>query len=170
MLKKDFSVAVIKAPYGLKGENKLHSLSGEWEHLFALAGQEVELVNKGSRSRRFVETVREVIPHVLIQFKGVDSPESARSLVGNEIVLDRSKAAPLAAGEYYQADLIGFSLVFEGKVLGTVESFWDSGAHDLIVVTRADQSKVNVPFLKQFIGEVSIEKASIELLTAWILA
>jgi 16S rRNA processing protein RimM len=101
----------LQAPYGLKGELKLRSYSGEIEHFQTLAGTPVTVLKDGVSRQWTLEAVRVVEPHFLAKFKGLDAPETARKLTGGEILVARQHAAALEPGEYYVADLIGCSIV-----------------------------------------------------------
>ena len=174
-------IAVLQAPYGLKGELKVRSLSGENEHILALAGQSITLRQAVSgksapaQLARIVESARVVEPHLLIKFKGLDTPEDARKLTGCEILVAREQAAPLGSDEYYIGELIGCSLLRDGTVIGTVLSVWETGAHDMLEVKLTDSSAeagfrvVQVPFRSPFIGQVDQTARTIELLAAWVL-
>lgn len=174
-------IGILQAPYGLKGELKVRSLSGEVDHFLRLEGRTVALrpVIDGrpgaTVQERAVETVRVVEPHLLVKFAGFDSPEKARALTGCEMLVPRSQAAGLEDGEYYIADLVGCGLVFQGAVLGTIKSVWESGAHEMLEVRIDDPNEekgwrvVQVPFCAPFVGAVDVKAKSVELLVDWIL-
>jgi 16S rRNA processing protein RimM len=174
-------IGILQAPYGLKGELKVKSLSGEIDHFLRLEGQKVALrpaVNgqpSGSVIERQVEAVRAVEPHLLMKFVGFDTPEKARALTGCELLVPRDQASSLDDNEYYIADLVGCHLVFQGAVLGVIRSVWDSGAHEMLEVRVADENEekgwrtANVPFSAPFVGAVDIKARTVELLVDWIL-
>jgi 16S rRNA processing protein RimM len=174
-------IGILQAPYGLKGELKVRSLSGETDHFFRLEGRSVALrpVVDGRPGaviqERAVESVRVVEPHLLVKFAGFDSPEKARALTGCELLVPRSQASGLDDGEYYVADLVGCGLVYKGAVLGTVKSVWESGAHEMLEVRIDDPGAekgwrvAQVPFREPFIGAVDVQARSVELLVDWIL-
>lgn len=174
------AIAVLQAPYGLKGELKVRSLSGETGHIEALVGQAVGLRQSvagraaPAAPSRVVESCRTVEPHFLLKFKGVDSPEAARQFTGCEIVVDRSQASPCAAGEYYIGDLIGCAVVAAGRELGRVASVWENGTGDMLEVRLAEPAAggpatAQVPFREPFVGAVDTAARTIELLTPWVL-
>ncbi len=115
---------------------------------------------------------RSVAPHgdgVLIKFKGYDSPESAKALSGGEIWVPRDKAAPLAEGEYYFADLVGCELVSGGMTLGRVAGVCETGGGQLLEAELPDGRHAYVPFRKEFTGAIDLAARTIEILAPWVL-
>ena len=157
-------------PYGVHGDIKVKSFSGETEHLLGLNGKMVLLRKDGKDQKRSVETVKTYGNDLLIRFVGLGSPELVHPLVASELWVEREFASPVGAGDYYIGDLVGCSLVFAGTALGTVTGLWENGAMDMFEVEKADGSKAHVPFSAQFIGEVDIASKSIQLLHDWILS
>ncbi len=175
-----FVIGILQAPYGLKGELKVRSLSGEADHFLCLVGQSVavRVVTNGVPGAlilRAVEAVREVQPHLLMKFVGFDTPEKARLLTGGELLVPRDQASPLADGEYYVADLVACNLVFRGAVLGVIKSVWDNGASEMLEIRLIDENEekgwrlVQIPFREQFVGKVDVIARTVELLVDWIL-
>ena len=71
---------------------------------------------------------------------GVEDRNAAEALRGFEIVVQRAALPPTAEREYYQSDLLGFSVEnLAGKVLGTLSHFVDGGAQPLMVVRGAGE-------------------------------
>lgn len=178
---QELVIAILQAPYGLKGELKVRSLSGETEHIVALEGKNISLrqavAGKSAPAQlsRIVESVRVVEPHLLVKFKGIDTPEDARKLTGCEILVARELASPLDNDEFYVIDLIGCSLILNGTAIGTVQNVWETGAHDMLEVKLADPVAesgfrvVQVPFRLPFVGDVDVQARTIELLAPWVL-
>ena len=46
--------------------------------------------------------------------------------------VERSTLPDVKSGEYYQADLIGFTIIRDGEKVGTVSCFQNFGAGDII--------------------------------------
>jgi len=168
-MKDTLAVALVQSPWKLKGDCKLRSLSGEWDHIYALEGQEVDLSRVDQRLKKRVEHVYFVEPHTLIKFAGIDTPEAARALAGMEILLPRAKAAKLEADEYFIADLIDCFVYYGDEKKGRVKSVWESGASMMLELALEDGSSAHVPFLNQFIDSVDPEALRITLKVEWIL-
>ena len=77
---------------------------------------------------------------------GVDDRDSAEKLVGAEILVDRDQFGDVERDEYYWADLVGTRVVTaDDQDLGVVESLFETGANDVLVV-QGDRRRL-VPFL-----------------------
>lgn len=162
------AIGFIRTTHGVKGALKVESFSGERDHFLDL--KQITLKSKG-RSRVFsVEKISPFGKGLLIKLQGLDNPESGKAFSGWEIWVDRQSAAPLNKGEFYQTDLCGCNLLFEGSGVGTVLSIVQGGNGDLLEIelNGAKETRL-IPFIKEFIGDVDIEKKTIELLKDWVL-
>ena len=83
---------------------------------------------------------------IVAKLRGVDDPDSARSVVGADIVVLREQLPQLGVGEFYWADLEGCEVrTAAGVVLGNVDHVLATGANDVLVL-RAEP-KVLIPFI-----------------------
>jgi 16S rRNA processing protein RimM len=105
-----------------------------------------------------------------MRFAGVDNPEAASLLNGAEIIVGRENAAPLKKGEYYVEDLKGIEVINpEGKALGHITDVVEGGGWYLVEVKLLSGEKRFVPFRKEFLGDVDLERGKVALLEPWIL-
>jgi len=161
--------ATIRRPFGLEGEVKVHTHNDEFGHLAKLKVAWLR-AKDGSTRELAITGYRVVGGQPLMRFAGYESPERAQELNGMHLLVKRSQASPLKKGEFYTADLIGCAVMHRGQRLGEVVSTVD-GAQALLLEIKANDGALSlVPFLDHYIGEVDIEKRTIELLTEWVLA
>ncbi|RKX75503.1 MAG: 16S rRNA processing protein RimM [Spirochaetes bacterium] len=160
------AVAVIRTSHGVKGFVKVRSLSGECEHLFKL--DEVILKKRGKEIPKRVEEIKPLGNELLIKFEGINTPEEGKKYATWEIWVSRDKANPLAEGEYYVADLCECRVLRGEEQIGRVVSVCDTYQSHLEVITK-DGKKTLIPFQKEFIGEIDLDKKTIELKVDWIL-
>ena len=155
------AVGLITSTHGISGELKVRSLSGEAGHLL---GMRQALLRKGpaEKAAEFVH-VRRQRDGLLVQVRGLDTPEQARALVGFEIWVPREQAAPLARNEYYAADLCRCALRFNGEEVGRVRSVWDGGPTQLLEVEGRGGATFLVPFSDHFVGDVDLDGETILL-------
>lgn len=179
----EFAVGFIRGSFGILGGCKIESASGEYEHIACL--KEVTLVKDGVRKSYAVETAEMKGGFLYMKFKGVDSPEQAKNLARSSIVVPRECAKPLKKDEWYIEDLLQCELVYENTSVGIVKNVIEGGGCDLFEVALYEHCEilshdvkysadgklrtVYVPFRKEYIGAVEIEKRRIELLHLWIL-
>ncbi len=71
---------------------------------------------------------------VIAHINGFEDRTSAEVLRGTELFIERDSLPGTKSGEYYQADLIGFSVVQNGEHIGTVVGFQNFGAGDIIEI------------------------------------
>jgi 16S rRNA processing protein RimM len=84
---------------------------------------------------------------VIALIKGVNDRTQAEALLGSEILIRREQLPPPSEGEYYWADLIGLEVVTtEGVILGVVDSLFETGANDVLIV-KGERERA-VPFIK----------------------
>ena len=163
-LKRELAIGVILRTHGVRGHVRVRSFSGEAEHFREL--REVRLQRSGQEVLR--AAVEEVSAgagsdSVLLKLAGFDSPEQARALIGCELWVDRDQAAPLAAGEYYVADLIGCRALGPAGPVGTVSGVMNAGAGDVLEIRGDDGKGYLVPFRDGFVGEVDLASATVRL-------
>jgi 16S rRNA processing protein RimM len=76
-----------------------------------------------------------------VALAGVADRNAAEALRGLEVVVQRAALPPTAEREYYQSDLLGFSVEnLEGAKLGTLSHFVDGGSQPLMVVHGARET------------------------------
>jgi 16S rRNA processing protein RimM len=167
MVKELFVVALLGAPFGVKGQIKVHSLSGETVHLARVG--EARLRQDGKEKIYRIEAVELLGKDLLMKFAGIDSPEEAKTLTGAEIIVPREKAAPLKDGEYYVEDLKGLRILYGGEELGQICDIIEGGGGNLAEIELLSGKKCLVPFRNEFFGETDPQKGFAILLNTWIL-
>ena len=130
-----------------------------------------------------------------MKLAGIDSPEEVRKFNGWELVVDRKYAHPLGKNEWYIKDLIGCSLIWNGKEaaagtaltesVGTITDVLEGGAGYLLEVSLSESCtvlsddlkhtgsgkirKVLVPLNLNYICNVNVKEKTIQLMHLWIL-
>lgn len=75
---------------------------------------------------------------IIAHINGFEDRTSAEVLRGTELFVNRESLPKLKDGEYYQTDLIGFSVVRDGKTIGKVDGFQNFGAGDIIELDNGE--------------------------------
>ena len=154
-----FVIGLVGTPFGLKGFVKVRSCSGEIEHLLKL--QSVIVARDGKERLLQIEESSPSPPGVLIRFKGIDSPEVAKTLVGARLLAGREQAAPLNDNEFYIEDLKGLSVITEnGETIGHVTDIIEGGGGELAEIELSGGGKRLIPFRKEFFKEICPEPPS----------
>ena len=163
-----FVIGLIGAPFGIKGFVKVHSCSGEIDHLLKM--QSV-IVNKDGKERLFyIEESAPAPPALLMRFTGIDTPEKAKTINGAQLIAERNQAAPLGEDEFYIEDLKGLTVIDEnGETIGHIKDIIEGGGGELAEIKLACGEKRLVPFRKEFFAEINLEEKIAVLQNQWIL-
>ncbi len=161
------AVGAVRAAHGTGGEVRVRSFSGETGHLLRL--DQVMLRRGGVERMATVEAIRTATPDVLVKFAGVNDRNAAQALAGWELWVDRSRAAPLAEGEYYAVDLCRCGVYADGERVGDVMAVCETGHAQLLEVRTGDGRTVMVPFTDHFVGEVDVAAGRIALRDAEVI-
>ena len=160
-----FVAARLGSPFGLKGFVKVHSLSGEIEHLLRLKRA---VLRQGTQERVW-EIEGAEGPSLVMKFRGIDSPEAAKTLTGAELLVGRDEAAPLGQGEYYIEDLKGLEVWEGAEALALISDVLEGGGGSLVELRLNTGETRLVPFRDEFFGEIDIPGRRARLLCRWIL-
>ena len=125
---KNILVGKIVAPQGIRGEVRVQSFAANTTD-FKKFNVQSNKFNDGDF--KFVR----VVPNsnvIIAKIHGVDDRNAAETLRGTELFITRDTLPALSNNEYYQADLIGFDVIRDGKKIGIVDCFQNYGAGDII--------------------------------------
>lgn len=165
-----FIVGIVGAPFGVRGQVKVHLPSGETSHVEGLTSV---LLRIGDREKTFIIEETGGGPSAFtVKFQGIDSPEAAKALKGAELIAPRDQAAPLEENEFYIEDLKGLSVVLgtlKGETLGTVQDILEGGGGQLVELKLNSGDQRLVPFRDEFFGEVDLHAGKMVLRERWIL-
>ena len=75
---------------------------------------------------------------IVAHINGFDDRTAVESLRGTELYVMRDALPAIDPGEYYQADLIGFTVVRGGREIGRVDGFQNFGAGDIMELDNGD--------------------------------
>jgi 16S rRNA processing protein RimM len=147
-------VAQIGGAHGLRGEVKLKSFTAD---PMALTGYGPLTTEDGSATFE-IEALRAAKDHLIARFRGVDDRDTAERLANVRLYVARERLPPLAADEFYHADLIGLTAVTaDGSEIGTVVAVHDFGAGDIVeVVPRGGGTSIMLPFTAAFVPSVDL--------------
>ena len=94
---------------------------------------------------------------VILKFQGIDSPETAQSLVGQQATIPESSVPSLPEGEYYHFQLLGLRVrTDEGEELGQIQEILKTGSNDVYVVSK-DSKELLIPALADVILDVHLK-------------
>lgn len=155
------SIATIGKSVGLKGEMKLH-IKSDFPEQFK-KGVSFFINDKDSVTIDSVNFERG-----LVKFSGYNSPEDAKKLTNKHLytTIERTRSeCRLEEGEHFWFDIVGCSVVEDGKVLGIVDEVDRISITNYLFV-KTDEALVKegfaksflIPFNKPFTIKTDIEK------------
>jgi len=137
--------------FGIRGELKCIPTAGP--ETFA-AGRRYTFATRVGSGEVFCTAVRRHHTRLLLAFEGIDTPESARALVGAELFVERT-AETLESGEFLDADLIGAAVCDEAGIeLARVVGVRHLPAGDYLVV---DPGEALVPLVRAFVRDIDLD-------------
>jgi 16S rRNA processing protein RimM len=155
---RDVLLAVVIGAQGLKGEVRVKAFTqtpdaiAHYRSLHDRHGRRFTVT--GARATRAGEAV--------LSIAELADRSAAESLRGVELYVERAALLPTAKDEYYHADLIGLRAEDrEGRALGTVQAIHNYGAGDVIEIARADGDSVLLPFTRETVPMIEIDKSRI---------
>ncbi len=153
-------IGQIAAPFGVRGQIKVKSYTDRPDHL----SRNVRTVYLGDQHTPL--TLTGVIEHkpgiLVVTLREITSREAADALRGAEIYIRASEAAPLAEDEYFLHQLIGLRASTEdGQSIGQVREVLETGAGQVLVISRPGHTDALVPMVRDFILTLDIANGRI---------
>ena len=145
--------------FGLRGELKLDASRVGDDAMRAGLAVSLRLAD-GTTHEMTIASVRRQKDRPLICITGINDANAAEALVGAQVTIARGDA-PLGAGEYFDADLVGCRLLDEAGVdRGTVVDVLHYSNQDLLVVGAA---RAMLPLVAAFIAGVDVARKEIRV-------
>ena len=132
-----FRLAKILKPQGIKGEVKLKPYADDLSRFLELP--HVYLKRQGAYEKREVTASRIYKQFAYINMQGCDDRNTAETLRGQYLYIDREHAAKLPEGAHYIADLIGLEVKDEsGTLIGVLQDVLQTGGVDVYCLQAED--------------------------------
>ena len=148
---KRILVGKIAGLYGVKGWLKIMSYTRPRENLLGYSPWQVKL--KGEWHQFTAGDGKVHGKGLIATFKDITDRESARAYVGADIMIERSQLQPLAAGEYYEHDLLDMQVINrQGDVLGRLTKIVETGANDVLIVEGKGRHLIPLIWHRHIIG------------------
>jgi 16S rRNA processing protein RimM len=149
-------VGVIVRARGVSGELEVKPLGGNAERLET--GVTVFLERKeGDVPRPFrVTGLRKLNDRLGLTLDGVTTPEAAKRLARESIMVDAAWLKDLPEGHYYHYQIVGLTVVDSGgETLGEIAEILSAGGNDVYVV-RGEENELLLPATDEVVVEVDL--------------
>ena len=148
------AVALVRRPFGLKGEVLLKALTNSPHQLL----QATTLYAGAGHIPHAVTSIRQHGQLYLLLLDGFTDCDAVESLRGTVLYLHIDEQPPLPAGVYYLHQIEGLEVVTDaGETLGRVKEIIKTGANDVYVV-QGERGEVLLPAIPQVIREVNLDE------------
>lgn len=128
-------VGKIVAPQGLRGEFRVQTFSQtpkDFQHFRVLSDKFT------SEQFHFVRVLNPKSDVIIAKVDNIFNRNDAETLRGTELFILRSDLPTLKSDEFYQHDLIGFSVIRDNSVIGRVIGFQNFGAGDIVELDNGE--------------------------------
>ena len=133
--KSKILVGKIVAPQGIRGEFRVQTYTAS-----PMDFQKFEIIcdRAAPDAFHFVRRLNPTSDVIVARIDGITDRTAAEGLRGTELFIARDALPDVADGEYYQSDLIGFTVMRGGHKIGHVVCFQNYGAGDIIELDNGD--------------------------------
>ena len=155
---RDVLLASVMGAQGLTGAVKVKAVTASIESLARYG----VLHSKDGRTFTVTSVRATNGDEAVLTLAELSDRTAAEALRGVELYVRREALPVPAQEEYYHADLIGLRAAdVEGRTLGTVHAIHNYGAGDVIEIARSDGDTVLLPFTRETVPQIEIDKERI---------
>ena len=160
---KNVFVGKISSPHGIKGWVKVISYTDPLENI--LSYKEWFLPFEEGNKSFSIEDSRIQGKKIIAKLDGIDDRDSAEDLKKKEILVSRLEFPKLEKNTFYWNDLVDLSVMDKkGKQLGKVDSLFETGSNDVLVIVNENKERFLVPFIMdEVIKKVDLVKEFISI-------
>ncbi|RYR16747.1 hypothetical protein Ahy_B03g061653 isoform A [Arachis hypogaea] len=182
-------IGYISSVHGLHGELRVKPTTDFPQLRFSTPGRRwlrQKVLNAETLREVELEEGREhpALKSWILKFKGIDSVDQAKMLIGATLLVTEEDKPDLEEGEFYTHDLVGMRVFLKEsrELVGTVINVFNSGANDLLQVsldssfdildksgkprsagTEASDQLVLVPFVEAIVPDVDMERREMHI-------
>ena len=161
---KNVFVGKVSSPHGIKGWLKVISYTDPIENI--LYYKEWFIINEGGSKKTFsIEDSRIQGKKIIVKLDGIEDRDSAEDLKNKEILVSRIDLPKLEENTFYWNDLLDLSVLDQkGKQIGKVDSLFETGSNDVLVIVNENKERFLVPFImEEVIRKVDLVKEFISI-------
>lgn len=158
-----YRIGKITTTHGVKGEFKVQSTT-DFERF--VEGRVIYYLEKDQKRFLTIKSIRTQHSNFLVQFKEIKDLTEAEALRGKYLFTDEEPE--LEKDEFTKELLIGLEVVDDkGQLIGKVIDVMFLPSQELLVVKGESPKNILIPFLKEFVLEVS-DKIYVKLIEGLI--
>lgn len=147
-------IGVITAAFGLRGQVKMRAITNNPD---ALRRVETLYLGPGRTPYRLTGIQQPKPGTLVLTLAGVSDRTAAEGLRSTEVFIHERDTTPLAEDEYFIHQLYGLQVLAEdGAAIGRVREVLETGANEVLVVTRPGQADALIPMIRDVVRELDI--------------
>ena len=155
-------IGKITRPHGVRGTLRVEPITDDPQRFHLLSKIYLHDEND-SRTIYNIENVQIADRYILLNVQDINTRNDAELLRGCYIEIPRQECLPLADGEHYYFELIGFSVVSnQGKVIGQLDDIYSYPASDVYVVKNNDK-EILIPAVDEFVEHIDYKTGIITI-------
>ena len=160
-------VATITKPHGIMGEAKLISYTNNlndifsYSHFYDEQQNQYKIIKRAENSGIFIVRISRALATLEDKkYIKITSRNDIEAIAGQKLYITKEMLSPAQEDEYYFEDLKGVEVLSQDKQpYGNVVEVRNFGAGDILVVKRLNKKEdIFLPFIKEFIIEVNLDK------------
>ena len=160
---KNVFVGKVSSPHGIKGWLKVISYTDPIENI--LSYKEWFITNDEGNKTFSIEDSRIQGKKIIVKLDGIDDRDDAEDMKNKEILVSRIELPKLEENSFYWNDLLDLSVLDQkGKQIGKVDSLFETGSNDVLVIVNENKERFLVPFImEEVIRKVDLVKEFISI-------
>ena len=160
---KNVFVGKVSSPHGIKGWLKVISYTDPIENI--LSYKEWFITNDEGKKTFSIEDSRIQGKKIIVKLDGIEDRNSAQDLKNKEILVSRIELPKLEKNTFYWNDLLDLTVLDKkGKQIGKVDSLFETGSNDVLVIVNENKERFLVPFImEEVIRKVDLAKEFISI-------
>jgi 16S rRNA processing protein RimM len=152
----------IGGPYGVRGWVHVESFTEPKNRLLQFPQWNLSLSDNAASQPWQVAETKTHGEKLVVRFADVADRDAAARLRGSRVLIERSLLAPLEARQFYEADLLGLTVLdLQQQVLGTVRQFIATPAASYMVVKTAANRELWIPATPQYLNKVDLQDGQV---------
>lgn len=154
-------IGIIVNTHGIQGEIKIKHFTDDVERFEEL--DYLYIATDAGMKRFEIEGVRYAKSLPLLKLENLNSIDDAENYKGRDVYIDSSQLRELPEGTYHVFDLVGMSVVENGKVIGEMVDVNQNAYQDLYLVKTSNGQIIQIPAVKAFVKSIDIENGIIKV-------
>jgi 16S rRNA processing protein RimM len=149
------TIGKIVAPFGIRGELKVRSLTDIPNRFVAL---DAVYLHPGS----VLYTIEGVRPYkgadlLLLKLRGIDDATAAETLRDSNLCVPLSALPQLPPDSYYQHDIVGLQVFnLDGKLIGVIDDILSTGGNDVYIIKAPSGKQILIPAIKDVVKQIDL--------------